>query len=150
MSQSRAIHQLTKFSLALTESNGQALVPTEDQIDQLLLLKYASEVMPVGASGYIVIFEVAPEEYSTRLVNLCRRKVTEVIDGKPEILVNADALKSIPPSSIALALVSDVHDAINAGDMELARKTLNDLKIVIDARLATKNEQGRHIFPEDT
>lgn len=48
-------------------------------------------------------------------------------------------------SMLVLSMLSDVQEAIATGHLHLANDIVNDVKIIVDNRLAKKDEHGRHI-----
>lgn len=51
---------------------------------------------------------------------------------------------STAESMFAMGMISDAQYALSSGDLELADDILNNVKIVIDQRLAYHDEVGRH------
>ena len=55
----------------------------------------------------------------------------------------------IAASMFAMSMASDAQEAMARGDTQLANEILNNLKIVIDARLTVRDEHGRHAHFDD-
>lgn len=53
-----------------------------------------------------------------------------------------------PAAMFAMGMLSDVQQLIAMGQYQTAIQALNDAKVVINERLATKDEHGRHDFNE--
>lgn len=51
---------------------------------------------------------------------------------------------TMPASLYVMSMLSDAQEASLAGYFELAYQIMNDAKVIIDARLAKKDAQGRH------
>jgi hypothetical protein len=63
---------------------------------------------------------------------------------KQEVLQMADN-SLMPHSLLVMSMLSDVQEMMARGMTKAANDTLNNAKIIIDARLATKDEHGRHM-----
>jgi hypothetical protein len=63
---------------------------------------------------------------------------------KEQILKIVDQ-STMPPALYAMSMASDVQELIRLGFLKEACEVLNSLKLVIDARLSTKDEFGRHV-----
>jgi hypothetical protein len=51
-----------------------------------------------------------------------------------------------PLSMYVLGMLSDVQDSIRFGNPKLAIAICNDIKLIIDQRMSTKDEHGRHDY----
>jgi DNA-binding CsgD family transcriptional regulator len=62
-------------------------------------------------------------------------------------IAQADAQPS-PVSMYVMGMCSDAQECIRLGNTALANEILNDIKAIIDERLAAKDEHGRHTYSE--
>ncbi len=69
----------------------------------------------------------------------------QAVDHDNAVLSQCDHSPS-PTSMYVMGMCSDVQELIEQRDFERATSVLNDIKLIIDQRMATKDEHGRHDY----
>lgn len=71
-------------------------------------------------------------------------RVLEIMDERMTLRQLENSLT--PASMYVMGMLSDVQEMISRGLLEMAVRTLDNAKFIIDERLSTKDEHGRHDF----
>lgn len=97
----------------------------------------------------ILALDLYPRDKDGNVRDLTAEEVAEIHkgwkEGEADILTQADHGCS-PTSMFAMGVCSDIQHMIEHGMLKQAYETLNNLKALIDQRMATKDPQGRHDY----
>ncbi len=75
-----------------------------------------------------------------------REKAAREERAAHEAMVLAQADRNAPVSMYVMGMLSDAQEAMARGMTEMSNQIMNDVKLIIDQRMATKDEHGRHDY----
>lgn len=64
---------------------------------------------------------------------------------RKERVINMANNSGMPISMLLMSMASDAQEAMKFGHLDIANEILNDIKIIIDNKVAQKDEHGRHV-----